>query len=100
MQTRKRNSAFSGLVVLALIVLAAPVVAQDFGEFMKCEICSAAFKDMELIASCDYAVHDWSHGTVTTLELNNPALMQKFRDSTSLKNPRFENIHERKFCKS
>lgn len=80
MLTWNRNSAICGLAALALIVLAAPVVAQDFEEFMKCEICSEAFKDMELIASCDYAVHDWSHGTVTTLELNDPALMKKFRD--------------------
>jgi len=78
MRTWKRNSLAH--LVLALVVLATPVVAQDLGEFMNCEICSAVFQDMELIAACDYAVHDWSHGTVTTLELNNPAFMQKLRD--------------------
>jgi len=68
------------LALLALCFISNHAFAQDMDKIAKCEICSVVFQDMELLTSCDYAVHDWSHGTIHLLELNNPALMQKFRD--------------------
>ncbi len=89
----KRPAVFAGIAFLFLFMAAVPVSAQtgktgeeepgddgfDMTAFARCEICSSAFQEMDLIMACDVSVADMSDGVLFRVLLNKPELMDRFR---------------------